>query len=77
MSSNPLNINPLGTLSYPGVEDIANWWCQIINELTGKIIIIDLPGKVFIDLAGFSIFIDLAGKNNNEMKGENDLKRNY
>ena len=45
--------------------------------MAGKIIIIDMPGKVFIDLAGFSIFVDLAGKNRNEMKGENEISRNY
>ena len=43
---------------------------RIINELAGKIIIIDLPGKVFIELAGFCIFIELAGKINYGMKGK-------
>ena len=50
---------------------------RIINELAGKIIIIDLPGKVFIELAGFSILIDLAGNIHNEMKGDNNMWTKY
>ena len=46
---------------------------RIINELAGKIIIIDLAGKVFIELTGFYIIFDLAGKIHNEMKGDKDI----